>query len=174
MVDWDAWAEHGSNSRLETTGLADAVYGRASVREFGPEPVPREDVEAMVALAIRAANAGNAQCWRFIAVEDADLRAAMRQAVDEALDEMARLPEAAGLEKELKASRAYATFFGEAPVVVAVFSQAVQSLADNSRAARPATSTSATGCGSGRTSRASARRAAALHAAHAWATARAG
>ena len=26
----------------------------------------------MVALAVRAANAGNAQMWRFVAVEDAD------------------------------------------------------------------------------------------------------
>ena len=68
---------HGSRSRLETTGLADAVHGRASVRKYAPEPVPREDVEAMVALAVRAANAGNAQPWRFVAVEDADLRAAM-------------------------------------------------------------------------------------------------
>ena len=121
---------HGSRSRLETTGLADAVYGRASVRKYAPEPVPREDVEAMVALAIRAANAGNAQCWRFIAVEDADLRTAMSQVVDEVLDEMGAWPEAAGLQKELKAYRAYATFFGEAPVVVAVFSQAYHSLAD--------------------------------------------
>ncbi len=121
---------HGSRSRLETTGLADAVHGRASVRKYAPEPVPREDVEAMVALAIRAANAGNAQSWRFIAVEDADLRAAMTQAVDEVLDEMGAWPEAAGFEKELKAYRAYATFFGEAPVVVAVFSQMYHSLAD--------------------------------------------
>jgi len=121
---------HGSRSRLETTGLADAVHGRASVRKYASEPVPREDVEAMVALAIRAANAGNAQPWRFIAVEDADLRAAMTQAVDEVLDEMGAWPEAAGFEKELKAYRTYATFFGEAPVVVAVFSQTYHSLAD--------------------------------------------
>ena len=50
------------------------MHGRASVRKYAPEPVPRADVEAMVALAIRAANAGNAQSWRFIAVEDTELR----------------------------------------------------------------------------------------------------
>lgn len=121
---------HGSRSRLETTGFADAVSGRSSVRRYAPEPVPREDLSAMVGLAIRAANAGNAQTWRFVAVEDADVRAAMKQAVDGALDEMAAWPEAAGLEKELKAYRAYATFFGEAPVVIAVFSQTYHSLAD--------------------------------------------
>ena len=119
-----------SRSRLEITGFADAVYGRASVRRYAPDPVPREDVTAMVGAAVRAANAGNAQTWRFVAVEDADLRAAMKQAVDDVLDEMAAWPEAAGLEKELKAYRAYATFFGDAPVVIAVFGRTYHSLAD--------------------------------------------
>ena len=121
---------HGSRSRLETTGFADAVHGRASVRKYAPDPVPREDIEAMVGLAVRAANAGNAQSWRFVAVEDAELRAAMKQVVDAALDEIGARPEAAGLEKELKAYRATPTFFSEAPVVIAVFSQTYHSLAD--------------------------------------------
>jgi nitroreductase len=121
---------HGSRSRLETTGFADAVHGRASVRKYAPDPVPREDVEAMVGIAVRAANAGNAQLWRFVAVEEPDLRARMRQAVDDVLDEMAAWPEAEGLEKELKAYRAYATFFDEAPVVIAVIGRTYHSLAD--------------------------------------------
>jgi len=121
---------HHSRSRLETTGLADAVHGRASVRKYAPDPVPREDVEAMVGLAIRAANAGNAQSWRFIAVEDAAARAAMQDAVDAAIDEMAAWPEAEGREQELKAYRTYATFFGDAPLVVAVFGVPYRSLAD--------------------------------------------
>ena len=122
--------DRGGRSRLEITGFADAVYGRSSVRRYAPEPVPREDVTAMVAAAVRAANAGNAQTWRFVAVEDADLRAAMRQALDEVLDEMGAWPEATGLEKQLKAYRAYATFFDQAPVVIAVFGKTYHSLAD--------------------------------------------
>jgi nitroreductase len=117
-------------SRLETTGLADAVHGRSSVRKYTDEPVPREDVEAMVGLAVRAANAGNAQAWRFVAVEDAATRAAMKASVDAAIDEMAAWPEAADKQKELKSYRAYATFFGEAPLVVAVFSLPYRSLGD--------------------------------------------
>lgn len=50
--------------------FAEAVEGRASVRTFRPDPMPRADVERMVALATRAASAGNAQMWRFIAVDD--------------------------------------------------------------------------------------------------------
>jgi nitroreductase len=122
--------EYGHRSNLELTGLADAVHGRASVRRYEPDPVPREDVTAMVGLAVRAANAGNAQIWRFVAVEDASMRAAMRDAVDAAIDVMAAWPEAEGLEKELKAYRAYATFFAEAPLVVAVFGLPYGSVAD--------------------------------------------
>jgi len=117
-------------SRLETTGLADAVYGRTSVRRYTDDPVPREDVEAMVALAVRAANAGNAQSWRFIAVEDPGTRAAMKDAVDAAIAAMAAWPEAEGREKELKSYRAYATFFGEAPLVMAVVGVPYRSIAD--------------------------------------------
>ncbi len=122
---------HGNRSRLETTGFADAVNGRASVRRYAPDPVRREDVEAMVGVAVRAANAGNAQAWRFIAVEDEAVRAAMRQAVDEAIDEMAAWPEAESLERELRAYRTYATFFEQAPVVLAVVVGPYQSLADD-------------------------------------------
>ena len=124
-------SDHGSrSSRLETTGLADAVHARTSVRRYTSEPVPRGDVEAMVSLAIRAANAGNAQSWRFVAVEDAATRAAMKGAVDAALDAMEAWPEAAGLEKELKSYRAYATFFAEAPLVMAVLGVPYRSIAD--------------------------------------------
>jgi nitroreductase len=122
--------DRAARSRLETTGFADAVHGRSSVRRYAPDPVPREDVEAMVGIAVRAANAGNAQTWRFVAVEDAGLRGAMGQAVDEVLDEMGAWPEAAGMEKQLKAYRAYATFFAEAPLVIAVLGRPYHSLAD--------------------------------------------
>ena len=123
-------SDRGLRSRLELTGLADAVHGRASVRRFAPDRVPREDVSAMVELAIRAANAGNAQMWRFVAVDDAGLRAGMKDAVDAALDEVAAWPEVAGMANELKALRAYSTFFAQAPLVVAVFGLPYGSKAD--------------------------------------------
>ena len=106
---------------LEGISLSAAVEGRCSVRRFLPDAVPRDDVRAMVACATRAANAGNAQCWRFVAVEDEATRRAMAAAVDTALDEVATWPECAGRAADVKAVRAYATFFAAAPVVVAVF-----------------------------------------------------
>ncbi|HSL94394.1 MAG TPA: nitroreductase family protein [Thermoleophilia bacterium] len=107
--------------QLEGVSLSAAVEGRCSVRRFLPDAVPRDDVRAMVACATRAANAGNSQCWRFVAVEDEAARRAMATAVDAALDEVAAWPECAGRAADVKAVRAYATFFAAAPVVVAVF-----------------------------------------------------
>jgi nitroreductase len=106
---------------LGGVSLSAAVEGRCSVRRFLPDAVPRDDVRAMVACATRAANAGNAQCWRFVAVEDQATLGAMAAAVDAALDEVAAWPECAGRAADLQAVRAYATFFAAAPVVVAVF-----------------------------------------------------
>ncbi len=108
------------------------------MRRYLPDPVPREDVTAMVGLAVRAANAGNAQMWRFVAVEDELTQVAMRQAVDEAVDVMAAWPEVAGAvtEKQVKAFRVYSTFFAEAPLTIAVFALPYESVADTMLAAR--------------------------------------
>jgi nitroreductase len=100
--------------------FAEAVEGRRSVRRYRPDPVPREDVQRMVALASRAASASNAQMWRFIAVQDREVMAAMKQAVDDRFDEIATWPELAGERKAVKAVHAYASFFADAPLCVAV------------------------------------------------------
>ena len=121
---------------LEHVGLAEAARGRASVRRFLPDPVPRGHVTAMVDLAVHAANAGNAQIWRFIAVEDPLTQVAIREAVDDALDVMAAWPELSGNAKEIKALRAYSTFFVEAPVIMTVFAYPYLSRADEMLLAR--------------------------------------
>jgi len=116
--------------------FAAAVEGRASVRRFLPEPVPRADVERMVALATRAASAGNAQNWRFVAVEDEDDRHGMRAAVERRLDEMAAWPETAELRAELRAVRGYSLFFADAPLVIAVCALPYESRIDRLLLAR--------------------------------------
>ncbi len=115
---------------LEAAHLAAAARGRASVRKYLQDPVPRDDVRAMVELAVRAANAGNAQTWRFTAVDDAARRAELSAAMEAALAEMYTWPELAGQEAQIKALRAHAWFFSGAPVVVAVSSVPYSSYAD--------------------------------------------
>jgi len=100
--------------------FAEAVEGRGSVRQYLPEPVPRDDARRMVALATRAASAGNKQMWRFVAVEDAAVRRRLADAVTAELDEMAAWPETASLQHQVRAIRGYSTFFVDAPLVFAV------------------------------------------------------
>ncbi len=129
-------SDESATKRLEDVALVTAVRGRASVRRFLPDPVPRDDVRAMVTLAVRAANASNAQPWRFVAVDDVETQVAMRRAVDDALDEMATWPELAERRREIQALRAYATFFVDAPVVMAVFAVPYASRGDEMLIAR--------------------------------------
>lgn len=110
--------------------FSEAVEGRRSVRRYRPDPVPRAHVEHMVTLAARAASAGNAQMWRFIAVQDNTVLQEMKRAVDERLDEMAAWPELAAERKAIKAVRAYATFFSQAPLCFAVLGMPYSSRTD--------------------------------------------
>ena len=149
-----------SRSRLETTGFADAVDGpRAACAASRPTRCLARTSTRHGRAGVRAANAGNAQMWRFVAVEDAGPAAAHGQAVDDALDEMARLAGAAGREQGAQGATAPTRrSSSRRRWSIAVFGLPYVSLADELLlAARPAASRSATGCARGRTCRASAR-----------------
>jgi len=118
------------SSDPHTMRFAEAVEGRRSVRRFSPEPVPRDDVRAIVRLATRAANAGNKQMWRFIAVEDAGLRQRLAQAVSDQLDEMAGWPALRDEAAKLRGMKRYSTFFADAPVVIVVLGYPYESRGD--------------------------------------------
>jgi nitroreductase len=98
----------------------DAVNGRCSVRRFTDEAVPRDDVRALIALATRAANAGNRQVWRFIAVEDRDLLRRMGETVAAKLDEIAAWPSLRGEAGKVRGMKGFSTFFAEAPLTIVV------------------------------------------------------
>lgn len=100
--------------------FAAAVERRVSVRRFLSDPVPRVDVERMVELAARAASVRNAQMWRFIAIEDRDLLAKMREAVVERFEELTTWPAPADRQRQLLAARTHALHFADAPLCVAV------------------------------------------------------
>ena len=113
-------------------GFVAAVEGRHSVRRFTDEPVSRADVREMVRLATLSANAGNAQPWRFVAVDDRALLEAMGEAVGERIDAMAAWPEveAAGMARKTSTMRGYSTFFANAPLAIAVCGLPYESASD--------------------------------------------
>lgn len=50
--------------------LFDAIYKRRSVREYLPDPVPRKDLERIVAAAVEAPSGCNMQLRQYVIVDD--------------------------------------------------------------------------------------------------------
>ena len=82
--------------------LKDAIFGRASVRQFTDEALSDEQVERLLRAAMAAPSAGNQQPWSFYVVRDAVLRG------------------------QLAAASPYAKAAAEAPVVVVACSSATR------------------------------------------------
>ena len=58
------------------------LMGRKSVRQFVKEPMPREDVEAILNAAVQAPSAGNMTLWTIINVTDPEKKAALAKSCD--------------------------------------------------------------------------------------------
>lgn len=68
--------------RARSRELAEVMARRRSVREFSPEPVPREVVEDCVRVAATAPSGANLQPWTWVLVGDAGVRARIRDAAE--------------------------------------------------------------------------------------------
>jgi nitroreductase len=55
---------------------------RRSVREFAPDPVPRELIEIAIAAANTAPSGANRQPWHFVAVSDPEVKAEIRRGAE--------------------------------------------------------------------------------------------
>ena len=98
--------------------LRDLLLWRRDVRRFRPDPLPTGMLEGLIELACLAPSVGLSQPWRFVIVEDAARRAAVRDnfAACNAQALSAQAPQRAGLYARLKLAG-----LGEAPVHFAVF-----------------------------------------------------
>ncbi len=68
----------------------ETMKGRQSIRKFRKDPIPKEHILRMAEAASWAPTAGNAQNFRFIAVQDRDTLARMRGIVDEVVSRFTR------------------------------------------------------------------------------------
>ena len=93
--------------------LRDLLLWRRDVRRFRPDPLPAGILESLIELACFAPSVGLSQPWRFVIVEDAARRAAVREnfAACNAQALSAQAPQRAGLYARLKLAG-----LGEAPV----------------------------------------------------------
>ena len=54
--------------------LGEAIFTQRAIRRLRPDPIPDEDLRAVLDAAIRAPSGGNTQPWRFLVVRDPALR----------------------------------------------------------------------------------------------------
>ncbi len=73
-----------SEEEMRRAGRAfhELMATRRSVRDFSPRPVPRELIETAVAAAGTAPSGANRQPWRFVAVDDPELKRRIREAAE--------------------------------------------------------------------------------------------
>ena len=62
--------------------LVESLARRRSVRDFAPDPVPRELIEIAIAAANTAPSGANRQPWHFVAVSDPAVKAEIRRGAE--------------------------------------------------------------------------------------------
>ncbi|MCD6309125.1 MAG: nitroreductase family protein [Candidatus Eremiobacteraeota bacterium] len=110
--------------------LKKAIMERVSIRRYLPTPVPREDLEHILNMAILGPSAGNAQMWHFIVITKSLLIKELAGAVNKKAMEMMSLPEMDEFKKYMETIRAYSSFFEQAPALIAVLMKPYHSMTE--------------------------------------------
>jgi nitroreductase len=126
-----------SDEGLTPDALEHLLRSRRSVRRFRPERPPRALLERLLEAAVTAPSASNKQPWRFLVVENAEILAALADAVREAVDRIARHIEPAS-EASFRAYGDYFTRFENAPVVIVALHRPLTLLSSLSADTMPA------------------------------------
>jgi nitroreductase len=69
-------------SRARVRAFLEAMKRRRSVRDFSPEPVPLDVVDAAIEAAGTAPSGANRQPWRFVLVRDLEVKRKIREAAE--------------------------------------------------------------------------------------------
>jgi len=103
--------------------LKEAIYTRRSIRKYTEEPISNAEIHELIEAACWAPNASNQQMWHFVVVKNKEMMEAMAQAV---ADKFAQISAQLGYTHELDGNKAYALFFAQAPVTIAVLMRPVE------------------------------------------------
>lgn len=97
----------------------DLAVQRRSVRKYESKDIPNEDIEYFIKAAVTAPSGCNSQCWEFIAVKNKSIINKLAEAVEVGCKSFY---EPLNLDYEYIENKAKAaTFFKNAPLVIAVF-----------------------------------------------------
>lgn len=122
-LQWERLAPEESQARVRA--FRESMARRRSVRHFSSEPLPPGVLEEAIACAASAPSGANQQPWTFVVVEDAALKARLREAAEA---EERESYERRMSEEWLEALAPLGTdwhkpHFTEAPAIVVVFEQ---------------------------------------------------
>ena len=94
---------------------------RRSIRKFEDKEIPTADVEYFIKAAVTAPSGCNSQCWRFVAITDKEIINRIAQVVTQKMEEVLECRRAELTEQYFTSKGKMASFFTNAPVVIAVF-----------------------------------------------------
>jgi nitroreductase len=79
-LDFERLPEEEARARAQA--FLAAMRRRRTVREFSPEPVPRDLVDTAIQAAATAPSGANRQPWKFVVVEDPETKRRIREAAE--------------------------------------------------------------------------------------------
>lgn len=111
------------------------VETRRTVRQFSPDPVPREVVEECLRAAATAPNGANRQPWHFVVITDPGLKRRIRHAAEEEEEAFygGRAPPDWLEALEPFGTDARKPFLETAPVLIAIFAESYEVTDDGER-----------------------------------------
>ena len=115
---------------MEFKDLENLIKTRRSIRRWKEGTVPEEMILKALELAAWAPNGGNQQNWKFTVVTNKSLVNGIADAVQAKVNMMTDWPEAESFGEEVTRWRSNASFFRAAPVCIAVYMAAYESIAD--------------------------------------------
>ncbi len=116
--------------------IMEAIRSRRAVREYEATPLPVEHLKAIVEAATWAPSGFNKQPWKFVVIQNPELKARMAEAVRKKLEEVQGWPAARGKGDGINAMVRGATVFHEAPVAIAALTCEYSALIDEILVAR--------------------------------------
>lgn len=100
--------------------LIEAIHNRRTIRKFKADKPTKNELEIILDAARMAPSAHNKQMWHFVVISKTELKDQLSHLVAEKYDEISSYTDDEEDLKKIKYSKAYATFFNQAPVVIAV------------------------------------------------------
>jgi nitroreductase len=116
----------------------EALYTTRAMRRMKPDPVPMDVQARILDAAIRAPSGGNVQNWRFLLVDDPDIRAKLAPLYKDAIEQLWKTfyaeriaaaeavpddPESIQMKKVVKSAQHLADHFAEVPLLLFAFAQ---------------------------------------------------